>query len=527
MLEEPANLFFSTDSNKLQPKALKPIVANLVIPQSRQYQPSTTSSGNNKIIGDGGAQWRISKVKRVLQTARDEHKSIAEVARDRFASAEEFNSAVEEMERLENRQSHSKIKVSPVDATSTQQERTYSVKMPPTVLQTADDPQLRPIEVPKEPVDLNRLQAHINRARLRGDTLVQRTLEKEYEYESAMSNTNTSKFDEPTTILPKFDSRGKAIDIGTTSKTDYKRKHIHDPDDVKDKTPYDLLREERMSRGTSDQDAKRIMKDGKYENSNDYQEDNADKLAQSAQSSDSQKRQKAINDYKKHSHVQDSCPFCITDGRQPEVPVIATSRHMYLALPKTVPLVPGHCLIVPLEHLETTVDCEDDEWVEIRNFMKTIMRMFHQQNKSIIFMETAMEFRKSWHTVIECIPVPHHVLDEAPIFFKHAILNAAEEWSTHVKLKDSSKRGFVRTFIPELPYFHVWFGLDKGVGHVIENEGKFPFYFGKEVLAGIMDISADKWRRPRQLTRDEREKFTRDFKVKYQPFDWSRLYSIQ
>jgi hypothetical protein len=32
---------------------------------------------------------------------------------------------------------------------------------------------------------------------------------------------------------------------------------------------------------------------------------------------------------------------------------------------------------------------------------------------------------------------------------------------------------------PRLPYFHVWFTLDGGYGHVIENKEHFPSYFGR------------------------------------------------
>ena len=42
--------------------------------------------------------------------------------------------------------------------------------------------------------------------------------------------------------------------------------------------------------------------------------------------------------------------------------------------------------------------------------------------------------------------------------------------------------------VKELPYFHVWFGLDKGYGHVIEKEKSFPSWFGKEILAGIFAL---------------------------------------
>ncbi len=43
--------------------------------------------------------------------------------------------------------------------------------------------------------------------------------------------------------------------------------------------------------------------------------------------------------------------------------------------------------------------------------------------------------------------------------------------------------------VKNLPYFHVWFGLDKSFGHVIENEAEgFEPTFGREILAGMLEM---------------------------------------
>lgn len=42
-------------------------------------------------------------------------------------------------------------------------------------------------------------------------------------------------------------------------------------------------------------------------------------------------------------------------------------------------LVPGHCLIVPAEHVASTRQVDEHIWTEIRNFKKCLLQMFMAQ----------------------------------------------------------------------------------------------------------------------------------------------------
>ena len=42
-------------------------------------------------------------------------------------------------------------------------------------------------------------------------------------------------------------------------------------------------------------------------------------------------------------------------------------------------LVPGHCLIVPAEHVASTRQVDEHVWTEIRNFKKCLLQMFMAQ----------------------------------------------------------------------------------------------------------------------------------------------------
>ena len=52
--------------------------------------------------------------------------------------------------------------------------------------------------------------------------------------------------------------------------------------------------------------------------------------------------------------------------------------------------------------------------------------------------------------------------------------------------------------VPEnFPYFHVEFGCNGGFAHVIENAVKFDQYLGKSVIAGLLDIDANVYLKPK------------------------------
>ncbi len=41
--------------------------------------------------------------------------------------------------------------------------------------------------------------------------------------------------------------------------------------------------------------------------------------------------------------------------------------------------MPGHCLIVPAEHVASTRQVDEHVWTEIRNFKKCLLQMFMAQ----------------------------------------------------------------------------------------------------------------------------------------------------
>ncbi|CAN6457214.1 unnamed protein product [Victoria cruziana] len=240
------------------------------------------------------------------------------------------------------------------------------------------------------------------------------------------------------------------------------------------------------------------------------------------------------NDIIKHENLQkriltqqERCQFCFENPSRPRHLIISIGNLSYLMLPPWKPLVEGHCCILPMQHESATRNVDDDVWNELRNFKKCLFRMFAEQEKDVIFLETAMELsRQRRHCLVECIPLPHSIAKEAPLYFKKAIDEAEDEWSQHdaKKLIDTSLKGGLRNSIPKnFPYFHVEFGLHKGFVHVIDDETNFKSSLGLDVIRGMLQLPEEDMHRRRQYGSLETQKNDAlRFSQGWARFDWTR-----
>ncbi|KAN0123487.1 Protein similar to CwfJ C-terminus 1 domain containing protein [Russula decolorans] len=443
-----------------------------------------------------------------------------------------------------------------------------------TPIPTVMTPQLQPGgKRALSPTSLNRLQAKVLRAKLTGGPDAEK-LEKEYEEE--MRRANGIDKDEHgvqtrtrVEVLPTLDARGRLYDVGhgkedgnvlPGNRKKKEKVETRDPKtgeiirynaDDDTTTLGELLRQEKFSAGMADQKnldmqfAQSIMTDGGFVNNLDYMDDNAERLGRQKMRSDAMKRQFAIQDYKRTQKALASCPYCYgEDDSLPKAPIVALGTRVYLSCTLHEELVPGHCLIVPIQHHLTMLEGDDDVWDEIRNFMKNLMQMYSEEDKGVVFYETVITLKWQKHSVIECVPVPWEQFDVLPGYFKESILMSEAEWSQHKKLIDFATRpgGFRRMMVPNLPYFMVQFDYkgQKGYGHVIEGSGDadgdeggldegekgggdFPRYFAGEIIGNLLDLEPRRWRRPRRLDFGRNKERVAGFKKRFDRFDWTGL----
>ncbi|XP_059188033.1 CWF19-like protein 2 [Centropristis striata] len=233
-------------------------------------------------------------------------------------------------------------------------------------------------------------------------------------------------------------------------------------------------------------------------------------------------RSKAIEESRRLAASMEKCQHCFNSQDLQKHLIVAIGRKVYLSLPAGVSMSEGHCHICPLQHHCSATGLDEDIWSEMQLFRRTLVRMFESQELDCVFMETHMNLRRRQHMVLECIPLPKELGDMAPIYFKKAIMECDEEWAMNKKVVDLSSKDVRRAVPRGLPYFAVDFGLQGGFAHVIENEQKFPHYFGKEVVGGMMDLEPRRWRKLIRENFDDQRKKVLQFAQWWKPYDCTK-----
>ncbi|XP_036601635.1 CWF19-like protein 2 [Trichosurus vulpecula] len=326
--------------------------------------------------------------------------------------------------------------------------------------------------------------------------------------------------------VPSEPKEGRRKKQMVTTHIDKERvRYFHDDDDLSLK---DLVKNEKM--GTAEDQNRAFMKmaskltektDKEYYSLDDMFVSKAAKKECLGGDEEKQKK-KAISEHQKLAAQMEKCPYCFDSSQLPKHLIVAIGVKVYLCLPNCQSLTEGHCLIVPLQHHTAATVLDEDIWEEIQSFRKALVRMFEDKELDCIFLETNMSMNKRYHMVYECIPLPKEVGDMAPIYFKKAIMESDEEWSMNKKLIDLSSRDIRKSVPRGLPYFSVDFGLQGGFAHVIEDQQKFPHYFGKEIIGGMLDAEPRLWRKGIRENFENQRKKVLQFAQWWKPYDFTK-----
>ena len=498
-------------------------------------------------FGDAGSQWRMTKLKAVYRQAEQSGIKVEDAALERYDSIRDFDDAREEEIELDRRKTYGKAYVGKEKPSGelfqerkldngVKRDMQESAESPPdAVLNDVAAPAPAAAVLKLDQTSLNRLKAQLMRAQLRKDP---KATELEQHYNEALA---ASASTDPTVVqLSAMDSRMLSSAPRNEVKSVQNRRGAErgQVEENEEMSIDDMVREERRTRGQAGGDgmrlAERIAKDGKFDNDLEYMDENASKLAKRVHKSDLNLRNMAIGDYQKLNKILDNCPLCHHEDTEtpPVAPVVSLATRAYLTLPTEPELSSFGAMIIPTQHRTNLLECDDDEWEEIRNFMKSLTRMYHDQGRDVIFYENAAHPNRKPHAGLNVVPLPYSLGETAPAFFKEAFLTTEDEWSQHKKIIDTlakSKQGlgklaFRRTLVTQMPYFHVWFELDGGIGHVVEEPDRWPKgdLFAREIVGGMLGSEPDVIKRQGRWQRGHDPRVDA-FRKKWRKFDWTRV----
>lgn len=500
-------------------------------------------------FGDRGSGWRMSKLQQVFSAVEETGQSIDDVAMEKYGSMEDFDDAREEKEELERRRVYgSGYEIKEKPSGELYQERLRKIRQngpPLDKVEETEQGTVIPDEAPAaaQAMDqsaLNRLRAQMMKAKMRR---APNAAQLEEEYNRAAAAFSSNRPPDPV-VIGAMESRQLAGTRGEvkaiTNKRGRERGNVEENEDM---SIEDMVREERRTKGAAGgealRQAERIAKDGKFTDDLDYLDDNAAKLAKRVHKSEINLKNTAVADYQKLNRALENCPLCHHDesGRPPVAPVVALGMKTFLTLPTEPEISAGGAMIVPLTHRKNLLECDDDEWEEIRNFMKSLIRMYHARGQDVVFYENAANPHQHRHAAMAAAPIPYEDGAMAPQYFKEAFLSSDSEWSQHRPIIDTQKaanegmgrRAFRNSIAKEMPYFHAWFSIDGGLGHIVEDGGRWPKgdIFAREVIGGIVDAEPHIIKKQGKWTRGGEGKRVDSFRKDWRKYDWTRMLEGQ
>ena len=259
------------------------------------------------------------------------------------------------------------------------------------------------------------------------------------------------------------------------------------------------------------------------------------KRGKKAPSAELERKEKArqINEYRRMSKTQNHCRLCLEKNDANAHLTVSMSPSAYLALPDRGRLVPGHCCIVPVEHIASSRLADENTWEELRNFKKCVLQMMQSRGMECIFFETALDVTSTiskHHARIDCVPVSPEVMDKAPMYFKKAIEDATSDWAQHASKGciETESRHLQRKIPPNFPYVHIEFGLSRGFVSVIDEPREFDRNFCRRVILGLLESSGNSNEREASAMqakgsregREVQKAWTNEFKSEYAAFNW-------
>lgn len=502
-------------------------------------------------FGDSGSQWRMMKVRAVYKQAEKTGNKVEDAAMERYDSLRAFDDAREEEIEMGRRETYGEGYVGKEKPSGELfHERKVNTGVGRSSVTQRDaqlitDEQVEGIAAPAAPpitgkvldqTGLNKLKAQLMKAQLRKDPKLAQ-LEKEYEEASLASAANQHP---DAVTLSAMDNRmlSSAPRNEVKAMSGGRNRERGNVEENEEMSIADMVAEERRTKGQGGgaayRTAERIAKDGKFDNTEDYLDENAAKLAKRVHKSEVNLRNTAIQDYQKLNRILDNCSLCHHEdtGVPPVAPVVSLATRTYLTLPTEPEVSDGGVVIVPIQHRTNLLECDDDEWEEIRNFMKSLTRLYHDQGRDVIFYENAARPDRKGHAAMNVVPVPYSLGDTAPAFFQEAFLTSEEEWSQHKKIIDTLKKSkdglgklaFRRSIVKEAPYFHVWFEIDGGLGHIVEDSNRWPRgdLFAREIIGGMLDVAPDVVKRQGRWERGH-DRRVDGFRKRWKKFDWTRV----
>ena len=117
--------------------------------------------------------------------------------------------------------------------------------------------------------------------------------------------------------------------------------------------------------------------------------------------------------------IVETCYYCTESKKFQLNNILSMGENVYIRvkLDPTV-LITGHLEIIPISHISSILQCDEETLIEIERYQLCLKRMYEELNQSVLFIETAVHFNNKPHAHIDVIPIEIGMEAEASMFFK-------------------------------------------------------------------------------------------------------------
>ena len=181
--------------------------------------------------------------------------------------------------------------------------------------------------------------------------------------------------------------------------------------------------------------------------------------------------------------VNSSCWFCMSAPQFEAHLVASISDEAYVTLAKG-PLVPHHCLVIPISHKPSSLDLAPHEQAEVAAYCDALRACFAASGESVLIFERYMGSGSFEHMHLQVVPLPHHLATGARDAFvargksrgiNFEVLPAGASLASRFEARGTE------------PFFRVELPSGEQLLHMLAScPRKHPLQFGREVVAAML-----------------------------------------
>jgi len=179
--------------------------------------------------------------------------------------------------------------------------------------------------------------------------------------------------------------------------------------------------------------------------------------------------------------IADNCWFCMASPNFEAHLVASVADECYLAQAKG-PLVPEHCLVIPLSHKACSLQLNAEDAAEVDKYVAALRKCFNDQDQEVVFFERYVGNSQFEHMHLHALPLPREAAARArSVLEQHGA-------RVGVRFEVLPKGTVLSTVLPNVePFLRIELPTGEQLLHRMStNPRKHPLQYAREAFATLL-----------------------------------------